>query len=68
LRELQAAQRLLPDRPEIAYKLGLLLSNHGRYGEACANFAEALRLKPDFEQAREYLRLCEKKRRASDSR
>jgi tetratricopeptide (TPR) repeat protein len=65
---LQAARRLLPNRPEIPYKLGLLLSNHGRYTEACANFAEALRLKPDFEQARQNLRICEEKRRASSPR
>jgi tetratricopeptide (TPR) repeat protein len=68
LLELQATRRLLPDRPEIPYKLGLLLSNQGRYAEACANFAEALRLKPNFEQARQNLRFCEEKRRAPPPR
>jgi Flp pilus assembly protein TadD len=68
LRELQTARSLLPDRPEILFKLGVLLSNHGRYSDACANFTEALRLKPDFEQARQYLRLCEEKRHKSETR
>ena len=67
LRELQTARRLLPDRPEVFYDLGVLLSNHERYAEACANFAEALRLNPDFEQARLYLRFCEEKRRKTET-
>ena len=68
LRELQAARRLLPDRPEIPFKLGVLLSDHGRYSEACANFAEALRLRPDSDEVRQYLRFCEEKRRKSETR
>ena len=68
LRELQTARRLLPDRPEIPFKLGVLLSNHGRYSEACANFAEALRLRPDSDEVRQYLRFCEEKRRKSETR
>jgi tetratricopeptide (TPR) repeat protein len=68
LRELQTARRLLPDRPEIPFKLGVLLSNHGRYSEACANFTEALRLNPDFEQARQYLRFCKEKRGKPETR
>ena len=68
LRELQTARRLLPDRPEIPFKLGVLLSNHGRYAEACANFAEALRLRPDSDEVRQYLRFCEEKRRKSETR
>ena len=68
LRELQTARRLLPDRPEIPFKLGVLLINHGRYSEACANFAEALRLRPDSDEVRQYLRFCEEKRRKSETR
>ena len=61
LRELQTARRLLPDRPEIPFKLGVLLSDHGRYSEACANFAEALRLRPDSDEVRQYLRFLRRK-------
>jgi tetratricopeptide (TPR) repeat protein len=68
LRELQTARRLLPDRPEIPFKLGVLLSTHGRYSEACANFAEALRLRPDSDEVRQYLRFCEEKRRKPEKR
>jgi tetratricopeptide (TPR) repeat protein len=68
LPELQKARDLLPDNPEILFKLGVLLSNHGRYAEACAIFTEALRLNPDFEPAREYLRFCEKKGRKPEMR
>jgi len=67
LRELQTARRLLPGHPEILFKLGVLLSNRGLYSEACANFTEAVRLKPDFEEALQYLRFCEEKARKSET-
>jgi len=65
--ELRTARRLLPDRPEILFKLGVLLSDRGLYSEACANFTEAVRLKPDFEGALQYLRFCEEKARRSET-
>ena len=44
-----------PDWPEAHYTKGVLLTNFGRFAEACAEFEAALRLAPDFYQAAVHL-------------
>ena len=50
--ELRTAERLAPDRPEIANMLGLALAATGRNTEAIGQYAVALRLRPGYASAR----------------
>ena len=45
------------DNPEANFNLGMALLHEGKREEAKTNFAEALRLKPDYAEARKQFEL-----------
>ena len=49
------ALRLNADNPEAQFNLGLALLHEGKREDAAAHLAEALRLKPDYAEARRQL-------------
>ena len=55
------ALRLDPNDPDTHYNLGFIFIQLGRPEEAVPQLTEAVRLKPDFEEALQHLRLCEEK-------
>jgi len=50
--------RLNPNFAEAHFTLGFALLKEGKTSEAIGHFQEALRLKPDFADARKYLNLA----------
>jgi mono/diheme cytochrome c family protein len=64
---LEAAVRICPDRPEARNMLGLALAQTGRSREAAAQFALALKARPDFLSARFNLAAVELKMGALDA-
>lgn len=55
VQEFSEGQRLSGASPVIHFNMGLACAGLGRYRDAEASFAEALRLKPDYRQAEENL-------------
>jgi Flp pilus assembly protein TadD len=53
--ELRAAEKLDPNSADIHNNLGGILAQSGQLAEAGTEFAEALRLKPDYKEARDNL-------------
>ena len=51
----QAALRLNADNPEAHFNLALALLRQGKRSDATAHLTEALRLKPDYTEARTQL-------------
>ena len=60
------AVRIRPDVPGSDANLGVALTNLGRYEEAVARFSEALRIDPDFTEARETRELVLQKMKKSN--
>jgi len=46
---------LKTDNPEAHFNLGIALARQGRRQEAATHYAEALRLKPDYAEAKRQL-------------
>jgi tetratricopeptide (TPR) repeat protein len=55
LAHLTIAAQLTPHNPVIRFDLGLFLLQHGKPAEAIGHFNAALKDKPDFAEARQYL-------------
>jgi tetratricopeptide (TPR) repeat protein len=58
IEEYEAAQKLSP-RPIVYYKLGLLNAAQGQYDLAKTNFKNAIKLDPNFEEAKKELATLE---------
>jgi tetratricopeptide (TPR) repeat protein len=54
-RMLEAAVQIRSDSPEAYYHLGILREKQRFFGEAVDSFANAVKLKPDFKEAKEHL-------------
>ena len=55
MRELSATVRLRPEDVDARFNLGIALARLGRLDEAIAQLSEAVRIRPDFTEARQAL-------------